>query len=254
MLIIILIIAIISAGCATHPPIPEIESRIGDRIGVFVQIADNPTYMQFGFLGMSEKTYPYHWNLNAEVNRTVMQSVRNAGLTAVDLTAEGIGYFDLFELIEQVGDTWQLKAGKEGTMRRLHDELHLKAIIFLTKMNELYKNRVLVDSIFVYRGSSIPIYADASGLYSANNIFFTLYKAVAAFNWHVFVLEPLADTAKAPPLLDFLWTNSAIRLWGFNDPVDSEHLTEAEFAPVKAAILRSTELATVEAIKTLHPK
>jgi hypothetical protein len=241
------IVIIILLGCATSPPLPKIETTRGDRIGIVVNIGNSPSHMHLGILNNFTQQYSYNWNLNAEVSRTVEQTVRNAGFTPVDLPAERISYSDVSRLILPVGDTWQLATGHEKMLRRLRDDLRLKAIIVLTKARVFLENRC-------YGTHCIDIYAEASGLYSDSLLFWTLYKAVTAFEWNVFVLDPLADTAKADTLSHYLYVNHSVYLPGFKDPADFNNLTAAEFAPVKAAILKSTESATLEAIKTLNPK
>lgn len=245
---LISITALFIAGCATSPPLPKIESSRGDRIGVLVEAGDNPSHAHIGttvFNNFSKK-YPYNWNLRSEVTRTIEQTVRNSGFTAVDLRAEGINYADVSGLIQGTGEKWQITSGKEETMRRLREQLRLKAVLVL-------KETRVMTALECAGGPCSERYADNSGLYTRSFFGLTRYNAVAAYQWNVFVLDPVADAAKADPLRSMLRIPST-PLSGFKDPADFENITEAEFAPVREAILRFTEVASNEAVKALNVK
>ena len=246
--VLISIAALFIAGCATSPPLPKIESTRGDRVGVLVEIGDNPSHTHIGTTVFNNfaKKYPYKWNLSSDVMRTVEQTVRNSGFTAVDLRAEGIQYSDVSGLIQAAGENWQITSGKEDALRRLRDQLHLKALLVL-------KETRVMTALECAGGPCSERYADASGLYTRSFFGLTRYNAVAAYQWNVFVLDPVADAAKADPLRSMLRI-PATPLPGFKDPANFENLTEAEFSPVRDAILRFTEIASAEAIKTLNAK
>ena len=247
--VLISITALFIAGCATTPPLPKIESSRGDRIGLLVEAGDSPSHTHIGttvFTNFTKK-YPYNWNLSADVTRTIKRTVRSAGFTAVDLRKEGINYADVSGLIQAAGEKWQIASGKEEIIRRLRDQLRLKALLILKE------TRVIAARECIGLGSCYKRYADSSGLYTRSAFVVTDYKAVAAYQWNVFVLDPIADAAKADPLRSMLRIPST-PLSGFKDPADFENLTEAEFAPVRDAILRFTEIASNEAVKALNVK
>ncbi len=81
----------------------------------------------------------------------------------------------------------------------------------------------------------------------------TRYDPVATHEWNVFVLDPVADAAQVDPLQSMLSMPSA-PLSAFRDPEDFKNLTEAEFAPVRDAILRFVEGVAKEAVKVLNVK
>lgn len=239
--ILISIATLFIVGCATSPPLPKIESTRGDRVGVLIEIGDSPSHTHIGTTIFNDfaKKYPYNWNLSSDVTHAVEQTVRNSGFTAVDLRAEGIQYSDVSGLIQASGEKWQIASGKEDTMRRLRDQLHLKALLILKETRVMARNG--------------ERYAGASGLYTRSSFGLTSYNAVAAYEWNVFVLDPIADAAKTDPLRSMLQI-SETPLLGFKDPANFENLTEAEFSPVRDAILQFIEIATTEAIKTLNVK
>lgn len=236
------------AGCATSPPLPQIETKLGDRIGVFVEVGDSPSHTHIGTTVFNNftKKYPYKWNLNSDVTDTIKGTLTKAGFTTVDLKAEGIRYSDVAEFIQPSGETWKLTTNKDETVRQLRDQLGLKAFLVL-------KESRVMTALECSGGPCSERYADASGLYTRSFFGMTRYNAVAAFKWNVFVLGPLADTTKADPLKSMLRI-PAVALPEFQDPTNFDILTEAEFSPVRNAILKFTETVSVEATKSLNPR
>jgi len=245
---IILIATSFIAGCATAPPLPKIESSRGDRIGLLVEAGDSPSHMHIGttIFNNFTKKYPYNWNLSADITRTIEQSVRGAGFTVVDLRQEGINYAEISDLIQPSGEKWQIAFGKEEIIYRLREQLQLKALLVV-------KETRVMAALECMGGPCSERYADSSGLYTRSFLNLTSYNAVAAYQWNVFVLDPVADAAKVDPLSSMLRI-PAIFLSGFKDPADFKNLTETEFAPVRKAILRFVELTSNEAVKALNVK
>lgn len=245
---LIAISALLFAGCSSSPPLPTIESKRGDRIGVLVDIGDSPTHTHVGTTVFNNftKKYPYAWNLNSEIARTVHQAIRNSGLTPVDLRLEGIQYADVSELIQAFGEKWQVGSGKEEAVRRLRDQLKLKALLVL-------KEGRVMTALECAGGPCSERYADASGLYTRSFFGSTRYHAVAAFHWNFFVLDPVADAAKADPLRSMLRI-PATPLLAYKDPATFDNLTEPELSPVRDAIVRFSESAVAEILKILNTK
>ena len=245
---LVVISALLTAGCATAPPAPKIDAARGDRIGVLIEIGDNPTHTHIGTTVFNNfvRKYPYNWNLNADVTRIVEQTIRNSGFSPVDLRAEGIRYADVSELIQVAGEKWEVAPGKEDSVRRLRDQLRLKALLVL-------KEGRVMAALECSGGPCSERYADASGLYTRSFLGSTRYYAVAAYRWNFFVLDPVTDTAKADPLRRVLRI-PAMPLPGFKDPAKFDDLTEADLGPARDAILRFVEAVSAEALKTLSVK
>lgn len=233
------------SGCATTPPFPKIDSIQGDRIGIIVDIANSPTHTHVGttIFNNFSKNYPYNLNLSSKVYEIIKRSAQSAGFIAVDLRAEGIHYSEVADLIRPAGETWQLTQGKESTLNRLHEELNLKALFVL-------KDSRVMTALECAGGPCSERYADGSGLYTRSIFGFTNYFAVAAFQWNVFVLDPLADAALVNPLAPIL-RMPVTHLPNFKDPADFKNLSEIEFSVAAEAILKFTEKASNEAIKIL---
>ncbi|MAG81588.1 MAG: hypothetical protein EVA59_04300 [Limnobacter sp.] len=247
-LVSLLFLAAMLAGCATAPQLPKIESSRGDRIGVLVEVGGNPAHTHVGTTVFNNfvKKYPYQWNLGVDVRRTIERSVKEAGFTVVDLRQEGFDYQKVTGLIQATGDQWQVAAGKKEIFRQLREQHKLKALIVV-------KDARVVATLECGGGPCTERYVDHSGLYTRSVFGYTSYRAVAAFPWEVYVLDPVADIAKAEPLRRSLGESSYF-LRGFKSPADFENLTEAEFAPVRDGILSFTQEASNAVVRALNVK
>src|SRR5690606_23527053 len=164
--------------------------------------------------------------------------------TAIDLRREGLTYVELSDLILPTGESWQAAPDKAEIIRRLRRDLKLKALL-------IAKEAPALASIECSGGPCSERYVAGPGLYSRSFLGLSNYYAVAAYSWNVFILDPVADAAKADPLRSMLGI-PATRLTGFKHPVEFKSVTEAEFAPVREAILELTESASNEAVKVLN--
>jgi hypothetical protein len=245
---ILSIAALFLAGCASAPPIPKIGASPGDRVGVLVDVGDNPSHAHVGTTVFNNfyKKYPYQWKLGPEITRSVESAVKNAGFAVVDLRSEGLRYADVSGLVQIADDKWQIAAGKEGAARRLRDQLRLKAVIVV-------KEAKVLAALECGGGPCSERYTEHSGLYTRSIFGLTAYHAVAAYEWNVIVLDPVVDIAKAEPMLSML-SIPATRFADFKEPADFKNLTEAEFAPVRSAVMRFVDYTSMEAVKALNAK
>lgn len=234
-------------GCATAPPpLPTIEMLKGDRVGLLVEGGNTPTHTHIGTTVFNNfvRQYDYDWNLRTEVMRTVERSLEGVGLEVVDLGGQGIRHADVEGLVEAVDDRWQVASGRADVYRRLRGELGLRALVVL-------KETRVMTALECAGGPCAERYADASGLYTRSMFGLTSYRAVAAYQWNVYVLDPLADTATAEPLSSMLrMPTSAIA--GFTKPQDFHQLTAEEFAPVREGILAIAATTSVQAATSLN--
>lgn len=246
---IIVIVAAFISGCAGAPPLPKIELSHGDRVGLFVKVGDSPSHTHVGTTVFNNfiKKYPYNWNLDADVTRAVEQAIADAGFTAVDLRKEGLNCAEVSGLINPVEGRWQITPGKEGMIRRLREQFGIKALLVVTEGS-------VTTALECAGGPCVARYANNSGLYTRSVFGLPpVYLAVAAYQWSVFVLDPVADVAMVDPLKTMLQYPS-IRLFGFKAPVDFKNLTEGEFIPVREAILKFVEKVSKEAVRDLNRK
>lgn len=248
LIVIGFLAAFFLSGCATSPEMPKIATNRGDRVGLLVDVGDNLSHMHVGTTVFSNfsKRYDYNFNLQSDVTRTIEKSLRDAGLVAVDLRSAGLSHADLSGLIQITDEKWQIAAGKESVAQRLRNELGLKAVLVL-------KEARVLAALECFGGPCTERYMDASGMFTRSFMGATGYSAIAAYRWNVFVLDPVADTARTDTFRKITGI-PAIRLRDFNTPADLNNLTERELAPIRDAILKLTEDATVEAVKTLNVK
>lgn len=243
-----IVIATTLAGCAVFPPLPTIVTARGDRIGVFVESGDTPLHTHIGTTVFNnfEKKYDYNWNLKTEITNIVQRSITSAGFIPIDLQAQGIRYSDVQGLIRPAGGKWEVPKDKDEALRRLRSDLRLKALVVL-------KEARVMTARECTGGPCSERYADGSGLYTRSFLNMTSYSAVAAYQWNVFVLDSPADTVLAEPLWSIVKMPSA-RILEFKSPANFDNLTEAEFAPVREAVLSFVEGASAAAVKSLNPK
>jgi hypothetical protein len=149
-------------------------------------------------------------------------------------------------LIQAAGETWRIVPGKEEAVRRLKERHRLKALVVV-------KEERVLAALECGGGPCNERYAEASGLYTRGIFGLTRYTAVAAFRWNVFVLDPVADIAQAAPLRSPLQI-PGIPMPDFQDPRDFKNLTEGEFAPARAAVLRFVATVSGDAVKVLGAK
>jgi hypothetical protein len=236
------------AGCATSPPIPSFETKRGDRVGVLVDIGDGLVHTHIGTTVFNnfEKKYPYRWNLDSAVAETLKSSFSKSGFAVVDLENEGLRYSDVTPLVVADGEKWKVAPGKENTVRDLAERKGLKAVIVV-------KETRVMTALECAGGPCSERYANASGMYTRSFLGFTRYNAVAAFGLNVYVLDPLADIAKADALRTMM-RMPAIPLATYPVPANFEQLTETELLPVRDAILKFSDHMGTEIAKALNPK
>lgn len=235
-------------GCASSPPIPAFETRHGDRIGVLVELPNAPVHTHVGttLLNNFNRQYSYPWALESETRRIVSDSLREAGLIPVNLHAENLGYRNLAGLVGVKDSAWQLAPNKEILFDRLRNKDKLKAIIVVKQGR--------VAAAMECLGAPCTEYTtEQSGLFTRSILNTTRYVAVAAMRWNVYLLDPLADSARADPLLSML-KMPAQSLGDFNEPVTFKNLSEAELQPVRAAVLKLVEDTAKVAVQTLNTR
>ncbi|SRR5712692_6100852 len=236
-------VALVLTGCA--PLIPSFETKRGDRVGILVDIGNNPVHTHEGttFFTNFEKKYPYQWHLDSAVTEVPKNSLSKAGFAVIDLETDGLRYSDVTSLIVWDGEKWKPGPGKENTVRELVERRGLRAVV------------VVKETPIGIGGSVVkpPHSANASGLYTDGSLD-TQYKAVAAFRLNVYVLNPLANISEANPLLIWTIRKRVTPLTNFPAPANFEQITEAEFLPVRDVILKFSEQMAVEIAKALNPK
>lgn len=235
------------SGCATSPPsAPSVELKRGDRVGILVESSDNLTHTHVGttvFNNFSTR-YPYDMALKSKVYQTVENAVRAAGLQAVNLSDAGVRSVDLSGLIELSGNEWKTGPGKEDALIRLKNDLNLRAVLTIRTARAL----AMVECS---GGPCNFRYVNEPGLFTRSVFGPTRYFAVAAYQWNLYSLDPVADLARVKPLVDTVYLPST-PLRGFKDPADFKKLTADELVPVLEGILESVQTAATVAVQSLN--
>lgn len=244
---LVLFATLVLAGCAATPPVPTFETKRGDRVGLLVEIGEGPLHTHVGTTVFNnfEKKYPHQWNLDAAVTDVLRKSLSSAGFAVVDLESEGVHYADVVPLVVADGEKWKLAPGKESLVRELIDRKNLRAAVVL-------KETRVMTALECSGGPCSERYANASGMYTRSFLGATRYNAVAAFSVSVYVLDPPTDLAKVDPLRTMMRI-PAVPLGNYPKPVNFDNITEAEFGPVRDAIVRFTEQLGTEIAKRLNP-
>jgi hypothetical protein len=235
-------VAVLLAGCASAPPGPQFEIRQGERIGLLVEVDDTPVHTHYGPDGSGRfvRGYPYPWQLDASVTELLRRQLTAAGFSTVDLGAQGMRYANLDRLIVQSGRQWV--AAADGMAERLRRQ-GIRAVV-------LVKSAPTPAAHDCADGPCRAHDADGPGLYSRTNADITTYYAVAAFSWHVYLLDPPADLATAEPLRTTLQTPS-VALLGLPPPADLKALSAAELEPVRDKVLEYTEAEAEDVVRAL---
>jgi hypothetical protein len=243
--ILALFLCVLLAGCATGPqvpPLPLIELKSGGRIGVLVEGGSFPfhSHIAYSYRGISpsfpsfDREYSYRWNLQPKVTSTISDALRDSGFSVIDLLKEGYSYDDVAGLVVQASNEWNVLASKISAFRTLKERLGIKAVVLLKES----RVTVLLDCL----GASpcVERYMSTSGLYTQSAYGLTKYYAVAAFTWNVFVLDPVADVAQGIAVSKVLKTPKIV-IRDFAKPANFENITEAEFEPVREAVMKIIE-------------
>lgn len=247
-LIFFVLAAVLLGGCATAPPVPSFETRRGDRVGILVDIGDNPTHTHVGttIFNNFEKRYPHRWDLDAAVAGALKDTLSQAGFEAVDLEAQGLRHVDLAALVVENGQAWAVASGREGAARDLAQRRGLRAVV-------LVKEQKTMAHLECHGGPCTERYTSGAGLYTRSILGLTTRYAVPAFGMHVYLLDPPADLARTGPLRSLV-ARPAVLLPAGAGPANLEQVSGAEWRTVRDAIVAATRRTAAEIAKALNPK
>jgi hypothetical protein len=235
--------ALLLAGCAAAPTGPAFTMRAGDRIGLLVETSDTPVHTHYqpeaGNSVRSARSYPFDWRLDAAVSETVERQLTLAGFTVVDLERRGLRHADLAGLVQQSGSQWLPAADPVVAQLR---EQGVRAVVLVKDARAIAERDC--------NGGPCQRVAEGPGLYSTSAGGVTSWRAVAAFDWHVYLLEPPGDLAAAQPLRNTLEIPS-VPLFGFAQPRNPAALSEAELAPVREKVLEYVEATAEDVVLVL---
>lgn len=231
------------AGCASAPHGPAFTMQRGERIGLLVETRDTPVHTHYeaggGASVRSARAYPYDWRLDGAVTETVRRQLTLAGFTVIDLESQGLRHADLDGLVQASGRRWQPEPGALTSGLR---EQGMRAVVLVRDAHTLAARDC--------NGGPCERIAEGPGIYSNSIEGVTSWRAVAGFNWNVFLLDPPGDLAVAQPLRSTL-AMPAVELFGQPRPADPSALTEAELAPVRERVLDYVEATAEDVVLVL---
>jgi len=234
---------LVLAGCAAAPPGPAFTLHPGDRVGLLVETADTPVHTHYQSDGAgatrTASAYPYPWQLDSAVTSTVQHELALAGFNVIDLEALGMRYADLDGLVAPSGGRWQPSSNpRYGQLR----EQGVRAVVLVRDARTL--------AVRDCNGGPCERIAEGPGLYSSSVNGVTAWRAVAGFQWHVYLLDPPGDLAAAPPLRQGLAAPS-VPLLGFAHPANPAQPTEAGMVAVRDKVLEYVEAIAEDAVLAL---
>ena len=232
-------------GCASlDKPLPKIEMQKSDKIGFLIETKDLPVHTHVGTTVFNNfsKPYSYDWRLREEVNSRAKSAIIEAGFQAQDLTSSNLSAADISKLIVYKDNSWQVAPDKADLVKRLRQELNLKGVLVARQA------RVLVE-FFCTQFGCVERYSGDSGLYTRSFFGFDRYFGVAAFEWDLVILDPVANLNSTKLSRD-LTRVPVIPIEKFN-PTDFKELTESEMNTVKASVLNLVEKTAKELLKPL---
>ncbi|HEY8609017.1 MAG TPA: hypothetical protein VIM12_18025 [Noviherbaspirillum sp.] len=226
------------AACAGTREGPPFTMHPGDRIGLLVETTDAPVHTHYhtdaGATVRSAHAYPYAWQLDAAVTEVIRRQLTVAGFTVVDLEAQGMRHGELDGVVAPSGSQWAPPAGPIAEQLR---QQGVRAVV-------LVRDARTLAALDCADGPCDEHLAEGPGLYSRSVGNATSFRAVAGFDWHVYLLDPPGDLGAAQPLRSTLRMPAA-ELHGFRRPANLYAMTETELAPVRKRLLEYVE-ATAE--------
>ncbi|MBC7501605.1 MAG: hypothetical protein H7315_14075 [Herminiimonas sp.] len=224
---LLIFILILMTGCATAPvPVPSFAISPGSKVGLLVSLPSSPVHLHIGTTVFNNFTKPYELpeTLDASATNRITTRLRENGFQPVDLKPLGWKISDVNALAKSDGQHWVANPDQLTQLNRLRNELGLRAIVVMTEA------RVSAD-LGCAGGPCSDRQMERSGLFSLSFLNISRFRAVAAMEMKVFILDPAVELSSAQPLKSQLELR-VLPLAGFKEPADYKNLTPAEFAPV----------------------
>ena len=223
---------LVLAGCATVPvaPVPSFTLPAGSKVGILVALDPTPVHVHVGTTVFNNfsKSYTFPWDINQKATSTFGAQLKAASLVPMDIAPLGFKASEINALVTSDGRAWLDNPAQLAQLNRLRKELDVKAVVVVAD------KRVLAD-LECTGGPCAERYMDKSGLFTRSFLGLTRYKAVAAMEVKLFVLNPAVELSAVEPLKARL-AQRAVLMRDFKEPKVFANLTPEEFAPVVNAI------------------
>ncbi|HEX9392545.1 MAG TPA: hypothetical protein VF928_14640 [Usitatibacteraceae bacterium] len=239
---------LVLAGCATAPaaPVPSFALPAGSKVGILVALDRAPVHVHVGTTVFNNfsKSYSFPWDINEKATSTFSAQLKAASFVLIELASVGFKANEINALVTSDGRAWLDNPAQLAQLDRLRKELDVKAVVVVAD------KRVLAD-LECSGGPCAERYMDKSGLFTRSFLGLTRYKAVAAMEVKIFVLNPAVELSAAEPLKAKL-EQRAVFMRDFKEPKVFANLTPEEFAPVANMIDGYLNGAAAAAATTLR--
>lgn len=229
------VILIFMSGCATRfvPPVEQVSLPDDTKIGVFIDVGDQPTHTHIGttIFNNHVKKYSYDWQLKQSIFAAIKERIEaNTTFKVVALTQPEVSDFAELDFVTVRDKQW----AHVDNSAQLRESLLAQGIRAVIGIKEA---RTLAEMNCSQYGCT-EFYSEGYGLFTRSFFGMDRYYASSSFDINAEILDPAVDMV----LLDELWEMNLYSgknnlLDGFVDPVDFNNITEQELLPVKEGIL-----------------
>lgn len=253
-LISLLFISITLSGCISTPTLPQTNLQQGARIGLYVDVPETVTHLQIGttIFNNAEKTYPYSWDFNNLVRKSVSTALQNEGFTVVELNSADLPALREKQTLiryDEHTQQWLVEESAKSTYDTLTSKYDLAAVFVLQKKSEFFE----VSLECGMHGCTSREMA-SPGLFSRSMFGIGHHLGAYGFEWDTYSLNPPADLMKAAPLNELFWHGFSAnfsRLKDFQKPNDLDNLTEQELLYIRDLILKDIQQRTLAIVEVL---
>lgn len=245
---------ILLTACATGPkapPPPPVESREIGVVGVMLHLPAQPIHTHYGTTVFNnfQKPYELQRDAAAEMRMAMVETLRAAGLEAIDLAAHLPEADSLRDLVGFDDTGWQLDPEAGAVAQALRTELGVQTVLNL----EPYTERIEVLSFCTMYGCSYRN-TDGWGLLTMSMMGLESYAAVPGARVRLYTLSPVSDLSLSGDLARYrVQPHRHVPLRNFPKADDFRDMRAAEWDPVIDGLVewaRGVAEAAVQRLQT----
>lgn len=226
-----LVFTLLLTGCKSIyvPPVPPLKFDPEMKVGLLVNISDNPKHTHIGttIFNNDFKGYDHDWQMQAVVTDLFKREIEAAtSFTVVELdnpsaAANFVGIAD---------KQWYLNPSAEAARQALLAQ-GIGVVITITEVPTL---AMLNCSQY----GCTEFYSQGQGLFTRSFFGIDNYHASASYDFTAEILDPGVDLMIFENMRELVSYDQKNASFSMEDPADFENITEQEFAVVKMQIER----------------